>query len=87
MVPANKAFEGFSHPAVITVAAVLIISRALSATGAVDQITARLTPNTRNLPLMVTWLCALGALLSACIGAAALRREWRARQATLPAAA
>ena len=29
----------------------------------------------------------MGALLSACIGAAALRREWRARQATLPAAA
>ena len=27
VVPAAKAFEGFSHPAVITVAAVLIISR------------------------------------------------------------
>ncbi|MCT4369164.1 YgjV family protein [Yangia mangrovi] len=29
----------------------------------------------------------MGALLSACIGAAALHREWRVRQAALPAAA
>ncbi|MEK9751884.1 MAG: SLC13 family permease [Rhodospirillaceae bacterium] len=29
LVPAARAFEGFGHPAVITVAAVLVISRAL----------------------------------------------------------
>ncbi|MCG8544844.1 MAG: SLC13 family permease, partial [Alphaproteobacteria bacterium] len=29
IVPANQAFLGFGHPAVITVAAVLVISRAL----------------------------------------------------------
>jgi di/tricarboxylate transporter len=65
VVPANQAFDGFSHPAVITVAAVLIISRALTATGAVDLITTRLLPDTRNLPLMITVLCGLGAFLSA----------------------
>lgn len=35
VVPTEKAFEGFSHPAVITVAAVLIISQALRASGIV----------------------------------------------------
>ena len=33
-IPANEAFLGFGHPAVVTVAAVLIISRGLSNTGA-----------------------------------------------------
>ena len=65
VVEASNAFSGFSHPAVITVAAVLVISRALTATGAVDLITRHLVPNTRNLPLLVTAFCALGAFLSA----------------------
>ncbi|RMD63535.1 MAG: SLC13 family permease, partial [Alphaproteobacteria bacterium] len=30
LVPADRAFAGFGHPAVITVAAILIISRALA---------------------------------------------------------
>ena len=38
VVPARGAFAGFGHPAVITVAAVLVISRALSTTGAVDAL-------------------------------------------------
>jgi len=39
LVPADAAFLGFGHPATITVAAVLVISRALANSGAVDVIT------------------------------------------------
>lgn len=38
LVPAETAFAGFGHPAVITVAAVLIISRALQASGLVESL-------------------------------------------------
>lgn len=38
LVPADQAFDGFGHPAVITVAGVLVMSRALSLSGAVDGI-------------------------------------------------
>ena len=48
VVPAEEAFLGFGHPAVITVAAVLIISRALTNAGAVELIAARLVPDTKN---------------------------------------
>ena len=36
IVPIEKAFEGFSHPAVITVACVLVISKALQSSGVVE---------------------------------------------------
>ncbi len=36
IVPVEKAFEGFAHPAVITVASVLVISQALQSSGIVD---------------------------------------------------
>ncbi|MBZ2189327.1 SLC13 family permease [Alcanivorax sp. JB21] len=48
-VPANDALAGFGHPAVITVAAVLTISRALSNAGTVDLLTARIMPLTGSL--------------------------------------
>jgi len=38
LVPASEAFAGFGHPAVITVAAVLVVSRGLLNSGLVDQI-------------------------------------------------
>jgi di/tricarboxylate transporter len=38
LVPASEAFVGFGHPAVITVAAVLVVSRGLLNSGLVDQI-------------------------------------------------
>jgi len=38
IIPGEQAFQGFSHPAVITVAAVLILSRALMNAGIVDVI-------------------------------------------------
>lgn len=42
LVPAEEAFSGFGHPAVITVAAVLMMSRALQQSGAVHIITERI---------------------------------------------
>jgi len=36
IVPVEKAFEGFAHPAVITVASVLVISQALQSSGIVE---------------------------------------------------
>ena len=38
IVPASEAYKGFGHPAVVTVAAVLILSRALQNSGVVDVI-------------------------------------------------
>ena len=48
LVPGEAAFSGFGHPAVITVAAVLVISQALKNSGVVDLVTARLAPLTSN---------------------------------------
>lgn len=41
LVPADTAFDGFAHPAVVTVAAVLVVSRGLAASGVVDLIAAQ----------------------------------------------
>ncbi len=48
LIPYDQAFNGFSHPAVITVAAVLIISHALKKAGVVNYIAAKLSPHTHN---------------------------------------
>ena len=37
--PAESAFSGFAHPAIITVAAVLVVSRGLLNVGAMDTVT------------------------------------------------
>ncbi|GHE22859.1 SLC13 family permease [Halomonas urumqiensis] len=41
LVPGDEAFQGFGHPAVITVAAVLVLSRGLERSGVVDVIAAQ----------------------------------------------
>ena len=41
LTPADEAFDGFGHPAVITVIGVLLISTALKNSGVVDLITAK----------------------------------------------
>ena len=48
LVPAEQALQGFGHPAVVTVAAVLVISRALRLCGIVDLIASRLIPYTHS---------------------------------------
>jgi di/tricarboxylate transporter len=48
IVSADDAFAGFGHPAVITVAAVLVISDALRRSGVVDMIAQKILPYTQH---------------------------------------
>ena len=59
------ALDGFGHAAVITVAAVLVISRALRNSGLVDLISRRIMPLAKNQLLHITSLCVVAAVLSA----------------------
>ncbi|MCA9471833.1 MAG: SLC13 family permease [Nitrospirales bacterium] len=64
VVAPRDAFQGFGHPATVTVAAVLIISRALSNTGAVDFVTNYVKLALRSPSLHIAVLSGLGAILS-----------------------
>lgn len=65
LVPAADAFAGFGHPAVITVAAVLVLSRGLQTSGAVDVLTNRLLPTSSGPTVTIAVLAGMGAVLSA----------------------
>jgi di/tricarboxylate transporter len=65
LVPRDEAFMGFGHPAVITVACVLVLSRALQTSGAVDAIAQRLLPTNTGPWVALSSLTLLGAVLSA----------------------
>jgi di/tricarboxylate transporter len=64
LVTPDAAFSGFGHPAVITVACVLVLSRGLQATGAVDVIARRALPASAGPLASLAALVGLGALLS-----------------------
>ena len=65
LVPDQQAFIGFGHPAVITVACVLVLSFGLQRTGAVDAMAQRILPVDAGPMLSIAALTSLGALLSA----------------------
>jgi di/tricarboxylate transporter len=65
LVPYADAFAGFAHPAVITVACVLVMSHGLMTSGAVDALTRRVLPAKAGPTLSIFMLTALAALLSA----------------------
>ncbi|WP_445397265.1 SLC13 family permease [Zobellella sp. An-6] len=65
LVSPEDAFMGFGHPAVITVACVLVLSRGLQQSGAVDALVRRLLPAEAGVSLSIVALTALGAALSA----------------------
>ncbi len=65
IVPSDVAFNGFSHPAVITVAAVLIISRGLANSGAIDRIAHIVVPPVKNLAMQIGIMSGFAAALSA----------------------
>jgi di/tricarboxylate transporter len=65
LVPDERAFVGFGHPAVITVACVLVLSHGMRITGAVNALARRLLPSKPGPMLAITTLTGLGALLSA----------------------
>jgi di/tricarboxylate transporter len=59
------AFAGFGHPAVITVGCVLVLSRGLQSSGAVDALARVVLPAGAGPTLTIAALTGLGALLSA----------------------
>jgi len=65
LVPADDAFRGFAHPAVVTVACVLVLSQGLQNSGAIDGLTRLVVPAKAGPTLTVAVLAALGAVLSA----------------------
>ena len=58
------AFSGFGHPAVVTVACVLILSRGLQNTGAMDALAQKVVPRRGGITLAIAALTALGAGMS-----------------------
>lgn len=64
IVPAEAAFSGFGHSAVVTVAAVLILSAALEASGFVDRIAAQITAAATRPLTIVAALCVTVAAFS-----------------------
>lgn len=64
LVPAADAFAGFGHPAVITVACVLILSQGLQNTGAVDWLARTVLPRDAGQLTSMLALMMLGAVLS-----------------------
>lgn len=64
VVPAEQAFAGFGHPAVITVACVLVLSQGLQNTGAVDWLARTVLPRSAGRLSSMTALIALAAGLS-----------------------
>ncbi|HAV63052.1 MAG TPA: SLC13 family permease [Verrucomicrobiales bacterium] len=64
LVSTGEAFLGFGHPAVITVACVLVLSRGLQTSGAVDALTRLVLPAKAGMVLSLASLVGLGAVLS-----------------------
>ena len=64
LVPSAEAFAGFGHPAVITVASVLVLGYGLQISGAVDVLAKHLLPTSSGPTLSILALISLAALLS-----------------------
>ncbi|MEX0970845.1 MAG: SLC13 family permease [Paracoccaceae bacterium] len=64
LLPTAEAFAGFGHPAVITVACVLVLSQGLQNTGAVDWLARAALPREAGRLASMAALMGLGALLS-----------------------
>ncbi len=64
LIDAGDAFLGFAHPAVVTVACVLVLSRGLQISGAVDVLTRHVLPQQAGPVLSIAALTGLGAFLS-----------------------
>ncbi len=73
-VPAERAFLGFGHPAVITVAAVLVLSRAVDSSGAMDLLGRWIGGIGGRLPpiVLLTLLAAVASMFMNNVGALAL---------------
>ncbi|MDX6751690.1 SLC13 family permease [Geminicoccaceae bacterium 1502E] len=64
LVPVDRAFAGFGHVATVSVAAILVMSRGLANSGAVDLLARPIAAATRSQGLHVGTVCGIAALLS-----------------------
>jgi len=64
LVPAKDAFEGFGHPATVTVALVLILSRAMTGAGATEWIGRLVQPFIHRPGTHIAALASLGSVMS-----------------------
>jgi len=65
VVPADQAFSGFGHPAVVIIALVLVVSRGLTNSGAIDLLTRHLLTGSQSIARHIALTSAIGAGLSA----------------------
>jgi di/tricarboxylate transporter len=65
LVPTADAFSGFGHPATVIIALVLIVSRGLSNSGAVELLARFVIDSTRRLAVHIGIMSSLAAVLSA----------------------
>ena len=89
VVPTDSAFTGFGHPAVITVADVLVISRALQVSGVISIFADAVIRFAKGQGAQMTALSGLGAVLSAFmnnVGALALLMPLALRLSERPSA-
>jgi di/tricarboxylate transporter len=66
-VPKEEVFSGFGHSAVAIIALVLIVSRGLISSGAIEKLAARLLSAERPMPLHIAVMALVGAGVSAVI--------------------
>lgn len=65
LIPADQAFSGFGHPAVITVAAVLILSKSLTSSGLLDRLVVALDSHVQSRTGHLAILTGLAGFFSA----------------------
>ncbi len=65
LIPADQAFSGFAHPAVMTVALILVVTAGLIRSGAVGLLAAYIGNPDRSVPLHIAVFGAVGAVMSA----------------------
>lgn len=63
--PFNHAFSGFSNPAVITVASIMIITQVIMNSGILNNVVVRLAPATSSMSMHIAILTIMAAFLSA----------------------
>jgi di/tricarboxylate transporter len=65
VIPTSEVFSGFGHPAVVIIALVLIVSRGLSNSGAIELLSRYLIDGTRKLGAHISIMAGFAAVLSA----------------------
>ena len=65
VIPVEQAFAGFGHPATVIIALVLVVSRGLSNSGAVEFIARFVVSGSRTITMHIGLMSAVGAALSA----------------------